>query len=169
MEMNLDYDLIFHSREAAKASGSDAELLYERLDPRLCRGRSVPIVLEGTYAAQDRRLRDGTLTLESVQFRSIEAFLREQATVRQAVEADMTEARQHWLGIATRDVAEMWSDTMFSALYLPTRELIAIEGGGPEVVSAYSVIFNVGWDPEHGTRALKFRDGVQIGFGMAGD
>jgi hypothetical protein len=164
-----EYDLMFLSPSAAKSAGFDAELRSRSLDSHLSSDGSVPIVLELSYAARELQHKKGTLTLESVQARSIEAFLREQSMIRQAVENVMTKARQSWLRHDVADVAAMWSDTTFFALYLPCRELITLEGGRPDTASAYSVIFNVAWDPEHGSRAMKFRNGAQIGFGLPGD
>jgi hypothetical protein len=167
--LRCEYDLLLLSPTAAKSAGFDAELRSQSLDSHLSTDASVPIVLELAYTARDLRRKNGTLTLESVQARSIEAFLREQSLVRQAVENVMTQARQSWLRHDHADVAAMWADTTFFALYLPCRELIILEGGRPDTASAYSVIFNVAWDPEHGTRAVKFRDGAQVGFGLPGD
>jgi len=167
--LRCEYDLLFLSATAAKSAGFDAELRSLSLDSHLSSDGSVPIVLELAYAAREVQHKKGTLTLESVQSRSIEAFLREQPMIRRAVEDVMTKARQSWLRHDVADVSAMWSDTSFFALYLPCRELIALEGGRPDTASAYSVIFNVAWDPEHGTRAVKFRDGAQIGFGLPGD
>ena len=167
--MTPDYDLTFLSLDAAKATDHDAELICSAVDARLCRGRSVPLVVESTDAARALRKSTGTLTLESLQARSIEAFLREQVAVCEAVETVMTEARRSWLRLDRSSPADMWSETTFSTLYLPTRQLSAIFDGGPNTVSAYGVVFDVAWDEEHRTRALTFRDGVRVGFGLTGN
>lgn len=167
--MTPNYDLKFLSLEAARTADHDGELICPAVDAHLCRGGVVPLVLEWTNAARALRKSEGTLTLESLQLRSIEAFIREQVAVREAVETVMTHARQSWLRLDESSVADMWSQTSFTTLYLPTRELNEIMDGPPETVSAYGVMFDVAWDEEHGTRALTFRDGVQVGFGLTGD
>jgi len=167
--MAIDYRLAIFTRQAAEGTKCDGEIRAAALDERLSRSGATPIVVQLSWPETQLRRSEGTLTLEAIQVQSIEAFLREQVMVRKAVEETMTEARRSWLRQDRGSAAEMWSETAFCHLYLPNRELIAIEGGGPQTTSAYSVVFDVAWDDEHGTRALKFRDGEQIGFGLAGD
>lgn len=164
----MDYDLQLFGRIESD-EGLSGQLSSPLLDPILNPGHTKEIVLESTRSASKRWQTEQVCTIESLQLRSIEQYLRDQAMLRELVESAMTSARRHWLGGHPCTVAEMWSDTKPTELYLPDRELAAIDSGSHHTQTAYTLCFDVGWDIEHLARAVKFRDGEFLGLGMPGD
>lgn len=63
----------------------------------------------------------------------------------------------------------MWAETKFAYLYLPNARMNVVAHGELETVAVYSVVFDVTWDDEHGTRAIKFRNRREVRFGLTGD
>ena len=161
--MFIPFDLDFGPSQ--RSSSAIATLTSAQLDSVLHPAGSFTV----SFELSDGMGKDGSLHVESFQIQSLIDYLNNQSSICRLAEQMLMEARTDWLRRWEVQFGDIWSDSIFSELWLPCAKHNLFDGRGPQTRSMYILVFKVQWDDEHVTRTPKFRDNEFVSLGIEGD